>query len=75
MLRLEVQLQLKIQKMIQSEVSGICFTIHPVTKDKNQMIIEVIWGLGEMLVLGEITPDSYAIDKRDLKILDINVNP
>ena len=64
-----------VQKMIQSDVSGVCFTVHPVTKDKNQMIIEACWSLGEILVSGQITPDSYVIEKDTLNILDININP
>jgi pyruvate,water dikinase len=70
-----------VQKMIQSEVSGVCFTVHPVTKDRNQMVIEACWGLGEILVQGKITPDSYVIDKSKIKmqrskfILDKNINP
>jgi len=62
-----------VQKMVQSEISGICFTVHPVTKDKNQLIIEAGWGLGEAIVSGQITPDSYVVDKSDLSILDINI--
>lgn len=64
-----------IQKMIQSEVSGVCFTVHPVTKDKNQMLIEACWGLGESLVAGLCTPDSYVIAKKSFVILDIKRNP
>lgn len=52
-----------VQKMIQSEISGICFTVHPVTKDKNQMVIEAGYGLGESIVGGKITPDTYVIEK------------
>ena len=63
-----------IQKMIQSEVSGIVFTVHPVTKNKNQILIESCFGLGELIVGGEITPDSYIIDKRKDLILEIKVN-
>ena len=59
--------------MVQSDVAGICFTVHPVTQDKNQMIIEAGWGLGEIIVSGQITPDSYVIDKRDWSIMDINI--
>ncbi|HRY63305.1 MAG TPA: PEP/pyruvate-binding domain-containing protein [Patescibacteria group bacterium] len=62
-----------IQKMIQSEVSGIAFTVHPVTEDKNQMILEAGLGLGEAIVSGQITPDSYVIDKRNWSIVDINI--
>lgn len=63
-----------VQKMVQSEISGICFTVHPVTKDRNQMIIEAGWGLGEAIVGGIITPDSYVIDKRRWSIIDVNVS-
>ncbi|MFH1890433.1 MAG: PEP/pyruvate-binding domain-containing protein [Candidatus Kuenenbacteria bacterium] len=69
-----VSVAVVIQKMIQSKVSGICFTVHPVTQDKNQMIIEAGWGLGEAIVSGQITPDSYVIDKRDWSIIDINIS-
>jgi pyruvate,water dikinase len=61
--------------MIQSEVSGVCFTVHPVTKDKNQMVIEAVWGLGEILVSGQITPDTYVVEKDSLNLLDVNRNP
>jgi len=70
-----VSVAVVIQKMIQSEVSGVCFTVHPVNRNKNQMIIEACWGLGEILVQGKITPDTYIIQKSNLKILDINKNP
>jgi len=70
----KVSVAVVIQKMVESEISGIAFTVHPVTKDKNQMIIEAGFGLGEAIVSGQITPDSYVIDKRDLSILDINVS-
>ncbi len=63
-----------IQKMVDSEKSGIAFSVHPVTEDRNQIIIEAWFGLGEAIVSGEITPDSYIIDKRKYNILEINVN-
>ncbi len=62
-----------IQKMIQSEISGIAFTVHPVTEDYNQMIIEAGFGLGEAIVSGQITPDSYIVGKNEMSILDINI--
>ncbi len=63
-----------VQKMVQSEVSGICFTVHPVTKNYNQMVIEGGFGLGEAIVGGLITPDTYIIDKKDFSILNINIS-
>jgi len=69
-----VSVAVVVQKMVQSDVSGVCFTVHPVTKDKNQMVIEAVWGLGEILVSGQITPDTYVIEKDTLNILDKNIN-
>ncbi|MEA2097980.1 MAG: PEP/pyruvate-binding domain-containing protein, partial [Patescibacteria group bacterium] len=63
-----------VQKMVQSEVAGVCFTVHPVSKNKNQLIIEAGYGLGEAIVSGIITPDSYTVDKKSLKILDKDIN-
>ena len=73
MLKTKVSVAVVIQNMIESEISGIAFTVHPVTRDKNQMIIEAGWGLGEAIVSGQVTPDAYVIDKRDLSIVDINI--
>ena len=69
----QVSVAVVIQKMIQSEISGIAFTVHPVTEDYNQMIIEAGYGLGEAIVSGQITPDAYVIGKSDMSIIDINV--
>ncbi|MFH1790337.1 MAG: PEP/pyruvate-binding domain-containing protein [bacterium] len=70
----DVLVAVVVQKMIQSDVSGITFTVHPVTEDKDQMIIEAGFGLGEAIVSGQITPDNYIVDKTDMSIIDININ-
>jgi pyruvate,water dikinase len=69
----KVSVAVVVQKMVQSKVSGIAFTVHPVTEDKNQMIIEAGWGLGEAIVSGMITPDAYVVHKTDFSIIDINI--
>jgi pyruvate,water dikinase len=63
-----------VQKMVNSEVSGIAFSVHPVTEDYNQLIIEAGFGLGEAIVSGSVTPDSYVVEKEPRRIIDINVN-
>lgn len=70
----KVSVAVVVQKMVQSEISGISFTVHPVTKDYNQMVIEAGFGLGEAIVGGMVTPDTYVIHKDDFSILDINVS-
>ena len=69
-----VSVAVVIQEMIQSQISGIAFTVHPVTEDPNQMIIEAGYGLGEAIVSGQITPDSYIVDKKEMMIFDINIS-
>lgn len=63
-----VGIAIVVQKMIESEKSGIMFTLDPVTNDKSKIVIEAIYGLGEMIVQGEVTPDHYEVDKTELKI-------
>jgi pyruvate,water dikinase len=64
----DVAVAVVVQKMIDSEVAGICFTTHPVTKDANMMVIEAGWGLGETVVGGQVTPDTYIVEKESLGI-------
>lgn len=73
LLKAKVSVAVVVQVMVDSEISGIAFTVHPVTKDKNQMIIEAGYGLGEAIVSGSVTPDSYVLDKRGFSLIDINV--
>jgi len=70
----KVSVAVVIQKMINSEKSGIAFSVHPVTQDRSQLIIEAGFGLGEAIVSGQITPDSYVVDKKDWHIIEISVN-
>jgi pyruvate,water dikinase len=69
-----VSVAVVIQKMVQSEISGIAFTVHPVTEDYDQMIIEAGYGLGEAIVSGQITPDSYVVSKSSMSIVDTYVS-
>jgi pyruvate,water dikinase len=63
-----------VQKMVQSERSGVMFTVNPVTNDRGQMIIEAAFGLGEAVVSGMVTPDTYIVDKATQAVLDCSVS-
>ncbi|MBU0636902.1 hypothetical protein KKH16_01700 [Patescibacteria group bacterium] len=69
----KISVAVVVQKMVESEVSGVAFSVHPVTQDKNQLIIEAGFGLGEAIVSGQITPDSYVVEKQPRRIIDKNV--
>jgi phosphoenolpyruvate synthase/pyruvate phosphate dikinase len=70
----KISVAVVIQKMIQSEISGIAFSVHPVTEDYNQLIVEAGLGLGEAIVSGSITPDAYVVSKSSREIMDINIS-
>lgn len=66
----DIAVAVVVQKMVQSQISGIAFSVHPVTQDHNQIIIEAGYGLGEAIVSGQITPDSYVVEKKPHAIID-----
>lgn len=66
---LKVGLAAVVQRMVQSDQSGIAFSIDPVTNDRAVITIEAIYGLGEYIVQGKVTPDHYEVKKSDFSIL------
>ncbi len=70
----KVGIAVPVQRMIQSEASGVLFTIEPLSNDTTTIIIEAIFGLGEAIVSGEVTPDQYLLNKKDLKIIDKKIH-
>ncbi len=63
----DVKLAVVVQKMVNSEVSGIMFTVDPNSGVK-EIVIEAGYGLGEAIVGGEVTPDTYKVDKNTMKV-------
>jgi len=70
----KVKISVMVQKMVQSQVSGVMFTIDPVTNDKDKIIIESVWGLGEMIVQGSVVPDKYIVQKETFSILSKEIS-
>ena len=64
----KVLIAVVVQKMVESDVSGIMFTANPVTNNKSEIVIEAGFGLGEALVSGEVNPDLYIVDKETMEI-------
>lgn len=69
----DVKISVVIQEMVDSEKAGVMFTANPVNNSKKEMIIEGSYGLGESVVSGSVTPDTYIINKKPFKIIDINI--
>lgn len=56
-----------VQEMVDSDISGICFTVDPVSGNDRKMLIEVVKGLGENIVSGRVNPEQYEYDRYELK--------
>ncbi len=70
----KVKISVIVQKMVQSTVSGVIFSIDPVTNEKDKIVIESVWGLGEMIVQGSVTPDRYVVQKETFTILSREIS-
>lgn len=71
---MDVKLSVVIQKMINSEKSGVMFSANPATNNKDEIVIEAGFGLGEAVVSGAINPDNYIITKEPLKLKNKTIN-
>jgi len=63
-----VSMAVVVQEMIASEVSGVSFTANPVSGARDEVIIESSWGMGAAIVDGRVTPDSYVLERADLRV-------
>lgn len=60
---LDVDISVGVQRMVPAAVAGVLFTLNPSNGDRSTARIEANWGLGESIVSGLVTPDSYLVDK------------
>lgn len=70
----DVALSVVIQKMVNSEKSGVMFTANPINNSKDEMMINASYGLGEAVVSGIVTPDEYIIDKKTKIVIEKNIS-
>jgi pyruvate,water dikinase len=59
-----------IQIMVDPRAAGVAFSVNPLDGDPNIVVIESIWGLGEYIVRGVITPDKFVVEKRSLNVVE-----
>lgn len=62
-----------IQQMVDSEKAGVAFTADPSNGAQDRVVIEGAFGLGEVVVSGEVEPDTYIVSKETLQPLDIRL--
>jgi len=66
----DVLISVGVQKMVNAKAAGVMFTINPVSGNRDQIVIEGNYGLGESVVSGAVTPDDFIVDKTTLNIVD-----
>ncbi|MFW5902358.1 MAG: phosphoenolpyruvate synthase [archaeon] len=71
---LDAALSVAIQKMVKSESSGVLFTLDLRNGDNSTITIEGSWGLGEYIVGGTVTPDTYFVDKETFEIKEKKIS-
>ena len=64
-----LQLSVLVQQLVASDVSAVVFSANPITGSRDEMMINASWGLGESIVGGTVTPDTFIVRKSDLAII------
>ncbi len=70
----DVSIAVVVQKMVDADKAGVMFTVNPHTGDRDKLVIEAAWGLGEAVVSGEVTPDTYIVDKSSFEVIEEQVS-
>jgi pyruvate,water dikinase len=64
-----LQLAVLVQQLVSSDISAVVFSANPVTGSRDEVMINASWGLGESIVGGTVTPDTFIVRKSDLAII------
>ncbi|MHB1132225.1 MAG: PEP/pyruvate-binding domain-containing protein [Chloroflexota bacterium] len=68
-----VAMAVVVQTLVPSEVSGVLFTANPTTGERGELVVNACYGLGEAVVSGQVTPDSYLVDRGSLAVKEMVV--
>lgn len=64
----DVQIAVLVQQMVPADIAGVAFSANPVNKNRDEVVINTSWGLGESVVSGTVSPDTYVVGKGDLQV-------
>jgi rifampicin phosphotransferase len=70
----EVSLAVVVQELVLADAAGILFTANPLTGERDQVMINAAWGLGEAIVSGQLTPDTVVVDRASGTIIAQQIN-
>jgi len=63
------QIAVLVQQLVASDVSAVVFSANPITGNRDEVMINASWGLGESIVGGTVTPDTFIVRKSDLAVV------
>ena len=64
-----MQIAVLVQQLIPADVSAVVFSANPITGNRDEIVINASWGLGESIVGGTVTPDTFLVRKSDLAVI------
>ncbi|QDE93288.1 pyruvate, water dikinase [Myxococcus xanthus] len=62
-----------VQAMVDAARAGVMFTADPSSGDTGRIVIEAAWGLGEVVVGGQVEPDTYSVSKKEPCVREVRV--
>lgn len=71
--RMPLAMAVVVQNLVKAITAGVMFTVHPVTLEQNLVVIEATFGLGDQLVSGRASPDTYVLSKDDFTVVERNI--
>lgn len=69
----DLKIAIIVQEMVEPEYAGVGFSVNPITLNNDEIIIEIVRGIGGKLVSGTVTPNTYFVNKKDSKISNSNI--
>jgi pyruvate,water dikinase len=70
----DLEMAVVVQSMVEAEKAGVVFTVDPVQRRRDRIVVEAVFGLGEQVVSGEVTPDHYVLDRAGTVVREHLVN-
>lgn len=64
----DVKIAVLVQQMVAADIAGVAFSANPIDDNRDEVVINMSWGLGETIVGGTVTPDTYIVDKAGLAV-------
>jgi phosphoenolpyruvate synthase/pyruvate phosphate dikinase len=64
----EVRLAVLVQQLVTADTSAVVFSANPISGNRDEVVVTASWGLGESVVSGTVTPDTWVVRKADLAV-------